>query len=166
MLIDSVNFLLNIFFEITIFFLLVMFVTNLFKKYALTPLYQEIRNKKEYEKYVKNKKNLLHKSEIRLKDELIAQKEDFFYLEKKVNLWNAAYLQKKKEKYETNEKLLNKIIKKRKKQKENLALLKMQEIVIPKAEKEAYKEIEHIYAGDKGKKLLKELILTIKPKIG
>ncbi len=171
MLINEVSFLsviqsglLNLLFELVVFGLLAAFVTSLFKEYALPVLYQEIEDIKTREKNIKNKKNLLKEIKVKLEKELEDQTKEFSYLEKKVNFWNASYVQNEKKKAEEDALLVQKNKNKVIKQTENLALFKMQKIVIPRAEKEAYLEIEKNYKGKKGEELLKELISTIRPK--
>ena len=164
MLINEVNFLLELLFQLVVFGLLAAFVTNLFREYVLPILYQEIEDIKTHEQDIKNKKNLLKETKVKLEKELEDQTKEFSYLEKKVNFWNASYIQNEKKKAEEDAVLVQKNKKKAIKQSENLALFKMQKIVIPRAEKEAYREIEKSYKGKKGEDLLRELISTIRPK--
>ncbi len=165
MLIEGINFL-EILFELTIFFLLSVFVYKIVKNYVLPLLYGEIETIKEKEEDIKDKDKLLVSSKRRLEKEIEFQNEKFFLLEKKVQLWNQDLVNKNKKDEELSKFIVKQVKEKRKKQEVNLSLFKMQKIVIPEAIKLAYKEIEKSYSGKKGESLFKELILKTEPRSG
>ena len=115
-------------------------------------------------KDLKQKRQLLIASENRIEQEISDQEESFTVLEKRVQMWYNFKKQENKEQLESSQQHLDTIKNKRKKQKINLDLLKMEEVVIPESIDLACKKIEKEYGGEKGLELLKELVVTIEPK--
>lgn len=163
MLIEGID-ILTVLFELTVFTLLFIFVFNLFKIYILPILYLEIEQSKKHEKDLKEKDNLLDLSRISLEKKITEQEDNLFILEKKVQLWKSFLIQKNNEIKIRNEALLQSIKEKRKIQEFNQRVFQTEKIVIPQAIRLAYKEIENLYLGKKGEKLLKELVVKIEPK--
>ncbi|MFC1894652.1 hypothetical protein ACFLYH_01750 [Candidatus Dependentiae bacterium] len=159
-----INFFLEVLFQFTVFFLLVVFLVDLFKKYVLPLLYQQIQSMKFRQKELKDKKQLLILSKNRIENEIENQQEKFFVLEKKVKDWRAFKKLNNEDKAKESHRLLDKIKSKRIMQEKSLSLLKMEEIVIPASIKLAFEKIEKEYYGDKGLELLEELVVTIDSK--
>ena len=160
---EGVNFL-EILFELTIFFLLIISVVAIVRQYALPLLYGEIESIKEKEKDLKEEGRLIVSSKKRLEKEIRQQEESFFLLEKKMRLWQESLFEKNKKIEEQSKSFLKETKEKRKAQEANLRLFKMQKIVIPRSIELAYREIEKLYMGKKGAGLLKELITKIEPR--
>lgn len=163
MLIEGID-ILTILFELTVFALFFIFISNLFKSYVLPMLYLEIEQSKQHEKDLKEKDNLLDLSKISLEKKINEQEDNLFILEKKVELWKDSLIQKNNEIQMRNEILLQSIKERRKTQETNQRVSQTEKIVIPQAVRLAYKEIENLYSGKKGEELLKELIIKIEPK--
>lgn len=163
MLIEGID-ILTILFELTVFALFFIFVSNLFKNYVLPMLYIEIEQSKQHERDLKEKDNLLDLSKISLEKKISEQEDNLFILEKKVELWKDSLIQKNNEIKIQNEILLQSIKERRKIQEVNQMVFQTEKIVIPQAVRLAYKQIENLYAGKKGEELLKELIIKIEPK--
>ncbi len=163
MLIEGFNFE-EIVFELTIFFLLCLAVYDLSKKYFIPLLYSEINAIKKKEKDDKEKNNLLSLSKKRIDNEISEQEDKFSLLEKKVQVWRNS-LDVESDKTTKNDSIIIKNTKeKRRIQEANLNLLNMERIVVPESIKLAYKEIGSLYAGEKGRALLDELLVKIEPK--
>ena len=163
MLINNVDFFLEVLFELTLFFLLVVFLYKISKQYIIPMLYQEIDKIRKKEKETTEKKQLLVASKKKLELQIEEQGVELVVLEKKVKRWQEFILQSNQQKSKCASLYLERIENKREKQKENLSLLKVQEVVIPRSIELAYKEIEQKYSNKKGWELLKELIITIEP---
>ena len=162
MLTEGTNFL-SILFQLTLFSLLVILVVKLVKQYALPAIYSEIVEQKKHIKDLRNKRKLLDASKVRIEGQEKEQEEQFFILEKKMQLWHNFLLKKKDAQEKYNSSLLQDMEQKRKKQLSNYSLFKIQKVVAPQAVKGAYDKISKLYAGEKSLSLLKELVLRIDP---
>ena len=160
MLTEGFDFL-YIAFQLTIFFLLSIVVYSLIKDYLIPFLYSEMEEIKKKKKELKEKCNLLGLSEKRIKNEIEDQRGSFNVLENKIRNWKNSLEEENSKKDDFNKKLLDKVKKKRIVQSGNLSLLKTQRIVIPESIKQAYKEIKHLYGGQKSRRLLTELVEKI-----
>jgi hypothetical protein len=163
MLIEGID-ILTILFELTVFALFFIFVSNIFTNYILPMLYLEIEQSKQHEKDLKDKGELLDLSKNSLETKIKEQEESLFVLSKKVELWKDSLIQKNNEIKKQNTTVLQAIKEKRKIQEANQKVSKMEKIVIPQAISLAYKEIEESFSGKKGEELLKELVIKIEPK--
>ena len=160
MLIEGFDFL-YIAFQLTLFFLLCLILQKLLKQYLIPSIYTYIEDIKKKQKELRDKEKLLIVSQKRITKQIEEQESSFDILENKIKCWNNSLIEDKDKKIDDNKKLINKIEHKRKIQTNNLSLLKTQRIVIPESIKQAYKEIENLYGGEKSVGLLKELIEKI-----
>lgn len=160
MLIEGVDFL-YIAFQLTLFFLLSLILQRLLKQYLIPSIYTHIEDIKKKQKELRDKEKLLFVSQKRITKQIEEQESYFNVLENKIKCWNNSIIEDKNKKIGDNKKLINKIEHKRNIQTNNLSLLKTQRIVIPESIKQAYKEIENLYGGEKSLGLLKELIEKI-----
>ena len=160
MLTEGFDFL-YIAFQLTLFFLLCLILQKLLKQYLIPSIYTYIEDIKKKQKELRDKEKLLLVSQKRITKQIEEQESSFNVLENKIKHWNNSLIENKNKKIDDNKKLINKIEHKRKIQTNNLSLLKTQRIVIPESIKQAYKEIENLYGGEKSLGLLKELIEKI-----
>lgn len=162
MLTDGLDFL-YIAFQLTLFFLLCIVLRKLLKQYLIPFLYSQIEAIKKKRQELKDKDKFLLACQKRIKKQIEEQEDSFDVLENKIKCWNNSLVDNKNKKLDDNKKLISKIEDKRRIQTNNLSLLKTEQVVIPESIRQAYKEIEYLYGGDKGFKLLKELIEKIEP---
>jgi len=147
MLINNVEFFLEILFELTMFFLLVVFLYKILKQYLLPALYLEIDKIRKKEKEIKEKIHLLVARKKKLEQQIEEQGVELVIFEKRVRNWQEHILQNNQKESKRASLYLEQVHSKREKQKANLNLLKMQEIVIPRSIELAYEEIEQQYGG-------------------
>lgn len=152
-----------ILFEFTLFGLFSLLIYVLVKSYLLPSIYSEIANIKKRSKELKENKKLLDYSNKRINDKIENQRESFDLLNKKIEIWNKNLLETKQAIAKENERIVKDISAKRVIQGNNLNILNMQRVVIPKAIKQAYVNLKELYNGEKGAVLTKELINKIKP---
>ncbi len=162
MWIEQIDFL-AIFFELTLFALFAIVIWRLLKNYILPALYGEIKAIKKHQKDLRDKDALLKASKQRLEGQLKEQEDRFFLLDKKMQLWHQAFVDKNKEKEEENELILKKVEEKREKQFAHFSLSKMQRVVAPQAVEAAYHEMTKLHEEEESLVLLKELIEKIQP---
>ena len=157
--------ILEILFNLTLFFLLAFSVYRGIIEYLLPALYTEIGQLKKHKNDLIEKDRLLSASHIRLNKQVKSQARTLTSLEDKVQNWKTFLTQKKEKKERENEVYVATIAEKRKKQSKNLRLLKVKQIVIPKAIEESFEYMKKNYSGEEGLCLLHELIKKIEPKL-
>ena len=155
--------LLNILFNLAIFFLLILIIYKISKDYLIPYLYLQIQIKEERDKELKESENLLDKTKDLLDSEILKQQALIAVLGKKVKYWENSILDENKKQEISNKEYLEKLILKRDIQNHNLKLLKIEKIAIPESIKQAYSEMRENYGGKMGLLLTKELIDKIKP---
>lgn len=157
-----IEFLLEVCFHFTLFFLFIIVFLSLIKKF-MPFIEQQILISKKRAQDLEDKESLLIASRRRLEGQILSQTSNFDLLEEKVIKWKEFQELKNKEYESENSDLIQKIKVKRDGQFSHLRLLKMQKRITPEAFKQVFIEIEKIHSREKGKALLNELIDKIEP---
>ena len=152
------DFFLEVAFDLTIFFLLVIVFYKIFMQYVLPFFYNQILDIKKHQKEVKNKIQLLDASQIRLESQIIDQKEEFDSLDEKVNLWRRSIYQNNKKFIQEHSELVEKIKIKRVNQEDYFCLFKLEKNVIVQSIDQTYDSLSPINCKPRGRELLTELI--------
>ncbi len=152
------DFLLEVLFDLTLFFLLVIVFYKVFMQYILPFLYHQILDIKKHQKEVKNKIQLLDASQIRLESQIVDQKEGFDLLDEKVKFWHKSIYQNNKKFIQKHCELIEKIKAKRINQKEHFCLFKLEKNVIVQSIDQTYDSLSPINCKPRGRELLTELI--------
>ncbi|MCK4265383.1 hypothetical protein KAW80_03425 [Candidatus Babeliales bacterium] len=160
----SLNQILNICYELTIFILFGILLYKIIKVAALPLIYGIIKQAKERSRSLRNKQNLTHLTIHHIDEKIQKQKDSFDKIEKKIQIWHRALLTHKNNVKEINKKLIEKIRIKQEAQNQQLYIEKIQEEVVPKAVELARKEFEE-YSKKEGQHLLTKLILQLEKKI-
>ncbi len=154
--------LLSILYELTLFVLLCLLLYHLAGRFVMPLLWQAIQDEKKHEHEIEQETELMLDTRKRLAKETLKQEKKLEALEEKIRIWHGARLKKVQSKEEENRRISTEMLAKKEHQREyvHAQLLRME--VVPEALIEAHGALAGILAGDRGVKLLSDLIDDIK----
>ena len=156
------SYILEITYELTIFFLFVICFMYCFKLFLLPFIRQRFRELKQHWNTLRNKRNLLTKTIASLDEKTKQQRKNLNTLEKKVHIWHAAITQEVQLQKKELKVYIEKLSEKKKEQNALFHKEKLKQEVIPCAVNKAHKKFEEYYKGTEGKKLLSVLLKRLK----
>jgi chromosome segregation ATPase len=124
-------------------------------------LREQIKLIKKKLKDLADKRELAVKTKKHLQEKIKAQEKSLLTLEEKIENWHAARIQKETASKKHQAELNTSIQAKKKKQFYNLELIKSQKAILPKAIEVAAKKLREKYDGEKGKKLLNNVLVQL-----
>lgn len=154
--------ILEISYELAVFFLFILAFISCFKSFLLPFIYERFLEIKNSWNELQNKKNLLQRTLVSVEEKSEEQTIQLSVLEKKMKIWHAATLNDINSQQQELEKCIKKLTAKKKKQNEFFHRKKLQQEVIPRAIKKAHEKFEVYYENIEGKKLVSTLLKRLK----
>lgn len=152
------DFILEVIFDLSIFFLFVIAFYKIFTQYVFPFLYEQVSSIKKHQIGIKNKIKLLDASQVRLESQIVCQKQRLDKLDDKVCLWCKVVKSNNKKLEQDRVYLIDAIKKKLEKQKEHLCLFKLEKNVIAQSIDQVYDVLSPIRNKARGLVLLSELV--------
>jgi hypothetical protein len=150
---------ISILFQLTIFILLAIQLTQLLKQYALPFLRQQIAALNKLWKDFQDKIDLLKTTKKRVDKTIKNQEEILENLESAIECWHKNLVQKQKAEEISQVELFEKIRKKKKEQYEHAQRRNIENSLIPEAIKQAKEQLkEKYFAKENGKQVLTRII--------
>lgn len=156
-MLNDLDFFVSVFFQFTLFFLLLVFLIRIFRNVGLPMLYEGISLKKRYWSDFFEKKRLVEILKSNAQKDLVEQNLRLVSLEHKIDLWQSVLLKKNKMLNKFKSEIAIEVEAKKELQQKNLFMSKLQAEAFPEALKEAQKDLLNQYSGSNGSILLKKL---------
>ena len=150
---------ISILFQLTIFILLAIQLTQLLKQYALPFLRRQIAALSKLWKDFQDKVDLLKTTKKRVQKTIEDQEETLENLETEIENWHKSLVDRQKSEETTQQELFEKIRKKKKEQYEHVQARNMETLLVPEAIKQAKERLKEKYCtAEDGKKVLTRII--------
>ncbi len=154
--------LLDVLYELTLFVLLCVLLYRLGSTYVLPMLREAINEDKQHEHELEQETELLQDTGKRIGKETRKQEQKLASLEEKIRTWHAARLKKVQAQEDENRRISAAMLAKKEKQRDYVHAQRVRLEVVPEALIDAHGALSEILSGDRGVKLLNDLIDDIK----
>ncbi len=154
--------LLEILYELTLFALLCVLLVRMTQAYVLPMLRGAIAQDKQHDHEIAQETELLQDVRKRIGKETRKQEKKLATLEEKIRTWHAARLKKVQSQDKENGRISTAMLAKKEQQRVYLHAQRVRREVVPEALIEAHGELARILSGDRGVKLLDDLVDDIK----